>query len=215
MNTFCCCVVYFLLSVWCHIFCYKTMWECVDAQWLTLWILMTGSSRSESNRSGGGDQSPSRFGVVADLNRRCGGCGLIWLLSKRVLVNSSTIGTISHIDIVIGSMPEQSNDYRVVVFGAGGVGKSSLVLRFVKGTFRESYIPTVEDTYRQVSQINSTHTHTHTPLLLLALILGWIWRRMDQIPLRSHPTNKRMYRRSSIGRSGKRERLGIAITIGC
>lgn len=49
-------------------------------------------------------------------------------------------------------MPEQSNDYRVVVFGAGGVGKSSLVLRFVKGSFRESYIPTIEDTYRQVSR---------------------------------------------------------------
>jgi Ras-related protein Rap-1B len=47
-------------------------------------------------------------------------------------------------------MPEQSNDYRVVVFGAGGVGKSSLVLRFIKGTFRDSYIPTIEDTYRQV-----------------------------------------------------------------
>ncbi|KAJ0065743.1 hypothetical protein NL108_017565 [Boleophthalmus pectinirostris] len=47
-------------------------------------------------------------------------------------------------------MPEQSNDYSVVVFGAGGVGKSSLVLRFVKGTFRDTYIPTVEDTYRQV-----------------------------------------------------------------
>lgn len=47
-------------------------------------------------------------------------------------------------------MPEQSNDYRVVVFGPGGVGKSSLVLRFIKGTFKECYIPTIEDTYRQV-----------------------------------------------------------------
>ncbi|CAH0381362.1 unnamed protein product [Bemisia tabaci] len=46
-------------------------------------------------------------------------------------------------------MPEQSNDYRVVVFGAGGVGKSSLVLRFIKGNFREDYIPTIEDTYIQ------------------------------------------------------------------
>lgn len=34
----------------------------------------------------------------------------------------------------------------------GGVGKSSLVLRFIKGTFRESYIPTIEDTYRQVRE---------------------------------------------------------------
>lgn len=47
-------------------------------------------------------------------------------------------------------MPEASTDYRVAVFGAGGVGKSSIVLRFLKGTFSESYVPTIEDTYRQV-----------------------------------------------------------------
>ena len=41
-------------------------------------------------------------------------------------------------------MPEQSNDYRVVVFGAGGVGKTSLVLRFIHGTFRDTYIPTID-----------------------------------------------------------------------
>uniref|UniRef100_A0A8D0GB92 GTP-binding protein Di-Ras3 n=1 Tax=Sphenodon punctatus TaxID=8508 RepID=A0A8D0GB92_SPHPU len=51
---------------------------------------------------------------------------------------------------VVRTGHSQSNDYRVAVFGAAGVGKSLLVLRFVRGTFQETYIPTVEDTYRQV-----------------------------------------------------------------
>ncbi|CAI4230881.1 unnamed protein product [Auanema sp. JU1783] len=53
-----------------------------------------------------------------------------------------------------------SSDYRVAVFGAGGVGKSSIVQRFVKGTFSESYIPTIEDTYRQVISCNQKNVCT-------------------------------------------------------
>ncbi|GMR37519.1 hypothetical protein PMAYCL1PPCAC_07714, partial [Pristionchus mayeri] len=48
----------------------------------------------------------------------------------------------------------EGSDYRVAVFGAGGVGKSSLTQRFVKGTFSDNYVPTIEDTYRQVISCN-------------------------------------------------------------
>ena len=40
------------------------------------------------------------------------------------------------------SQSELNNDYRVVVFGAAGVGKSLLVLRFVISTLKETcFIP--------------------------------------------------------------------------
>jgi GTPase KRas protein len=37
----------------------------------------------------------------------------------------------------------------VVVFGSGGVGKSSITLRFVTDTFSPEYLPTIEDCYRK------------------------------------------------------------------
>uniref|UniRef100_A0A0R3RQC0 GTP-binding protein Di-Ras2 n=1 Tax=Elaeophora elaphi TaxID=1147741 RepID=A0A0R3RQC0_9BILA len=60
-----------------------------------------------------------------------------------------------------GRIPEHTSDYRVAVFGAGGVGKSSIVLRFIKGTFNENYIPTIEDTFRQASLFSHLWIKNH------------------------------------------------------
>ncbi|ELU13331.1 hypothetical protein CAPTEDRAFT_186003 [Capitella teleta] len=43
--------------------------------------------------------------------------------------------------------------YRLVVLGAGGVGKTSLVSRFILGEFVGVYQPTIEDSYRHVVQL--------------------------------------------------------------
>lgn len=50
---------------------------------------------------------------------------------------------------------ESNGDYRIAIFGAAGVGKSSLVLRYVRGTFKEAYNPTVEDTYRHTVTLSN------------------------------------------------------------
>ncbi|CAK9436466.1 uncharacterized protein LODBEIA_P10240 [Lodderomyces beijingensis] len=45
-------------------------------------------------------------------------------------------------------------DYKVVVLGAGGVGKSSITVQFVQGVYIESYDPTIEDSYRKQIEVD-------------------------------------------------------------
>lgn len=43
---------------------------------------------------------------------------------------------------------------KITVFGAGGVGKSSVTLRFVTDTFNSEYLPTIEDCYRKNVEVD-------------------------------------------------------------
>ena len=49
----------------------------------------------------------------------------------------------------VDTLPLPRNVFNVVVLGAGGVGKTSLVTRFVKNEFSDRYNPTVEDLYER------------------------------------------------------------------
>jgi GTPase KRas protein len=46
------------------------------------------------------------------------------------------------------------SDYRVVVLGESGVGKSSVVIFFILNKFTEYYDPTIEDTYRKIIMVD-------------------------------------------------------------
>ncbi|KAA0193289.1 Ras protein Rap 1b [Fasciolopsis buskii] len=46
-------------------------------------------------------------------------------------------------------------EYKLVVLGSGGVGKSALTVQFVQGIFVEKYDPTIEDSYRKQVEIDS------------------------------------------------------------
>jgi small GTP-binding protein len=45
-------------------------------------------------------------------------------------------------------------EYKLVVLGSGGVGKSALTVQFVQSIFVEKYDPTIEDSYRKQVEVN-------------------------------------------------------------
>ncbi|KAL1916350.1 uncharacterized protein VTP21DRAFT_5967 [Calcarisporiella thermophila] len=45
-------------------------------------------------------------------------------------------------------------EYKIVVLGSGGVGKSALTVQFVQSIFVERYDPTIEDSYRKQAEVD-------------------------------------------------------------
>jgi GTPase SAR1 family protein len=49
-------------------------------------------------------------------------------------------------------------EYKLVVLGSGGVGKSALTVQFVQGIFVEKYDPTIEDSYRKQACLGENYS---------------------------------------------------------
>jgi len=54
----------------------------------------------------------------------------------------------------MASADKNSMEYKLVVLGGGGVGKSALTIRLVTDNFLDEYDPTIEDSYRKQVMID-------------------------------------------------------------
>eukprot|EP01084_Bolivina_argentea_P056829 103936_1 len=52
-------------------------------------------------------------------------------------------------------MATNTPEYKIVVLGGGGVGKSALTIRLVTDNFLDEYDPTIEDSYRKQVEIDN------------------------------------------------------------
>jgi len=55
----------------------------------------------------------------------------------------------------MSSLSGNDREYRLIVVGDGGVGKSCLTLQFIQGIFVSEYDPTIEDSYRKHCTIDN------------------------------------------------------------
>lgn len=54
---------------------------------------------------------------------------------------------------------ESDRQYKLVVVGGGGVGKSALTIQFIQSHFVQDYDPTIEDSYRKQCVIDDRVAH--------------------------------------------------------
>lgn len=61
---------------------------------------------------------------------------------------------------------ELDRQYKLVVVGGGGVGKSALTIQFIQSHFVQDYDPTIEDSYRKQCVIDDRVAHLDSKLHL-------------------------------------------------
>lgn len=80
-------------------------------------------------------------------------------------------------------------EFKVVVLGSGGVGKSALTVQFVSGCFIEKYDPTIEDFYRKEIEVCYIHTYlscNYNEIFMYKYWLRWMHFRMYVMILSIH-----------------------------
>lgn len=83
---------------------------------------------------------------------------------------------------------DHDRQYKLVVVGGGGVGKSALTIQFIQSHFVSDYDPTIEDSYRKQCVIDDRVAHLDSKcssirlLLRLFSSLCWVcWFMLNEI----------------------------------
>lgn len=64
---------------------------------------------------------------------------------------------------------ELDRQYKLVVVGGGGVGKSALTIQFIQSHFVQDYDPTIEDSYRKQCVIDDRVAHLDSKCKMICL----------------------------------------------
>ncbi|KAH3684682.1 hypothetical protein WICPIJ_004347 [Wickerhamomyces pijperi] len=76
-------------------------------------------------------------------------------LSNSYFTSSSSIYLDTNIPIFFQQPNHTVKEYKLVVVGGGGVGKSALTIQFIQSHFVDEYDPTIEDSYRKQVAIDN------------------------------------------------------------
>ena len=69
---------------------------------------------------------------------------------------------------------DHDRQYKLVVVGGGGVGKSALTIQFIQSHFVSDYDPTIEDSYRKQCVIDDRVAHLDSKFLMNGLFLQFL-----------------------------------------